>query len=120
MISITKRFSFDAAHHLPNYVGPCHNLHGHRWVLDVEVSGEISKQSGMIMDFSILKKIINDLIIDKLDHHCLNDEYPNPTAEMMVLCFSQELAPPLKAQGVDLVRLRLYETPEAFCEWRNI
>jgi 6-pyruvoyltetrahydropterin/6-carboxytetrahydropterin synthase len=104
-MELTKIFEFDAAHQLPNYDGKCANLHGHRWKLEVTIEGEPDTKSGMIVDFKDLKKIVNDQVIEVLDHHCLNDLIENPTAEEIIRWIWTKLI----ASG-DLKRLRLWES----------
>lgn len=88
MISVTKRYSFEASHHLPYYEGACHNVHGHSYKVEVTVSGipvnDIkSEKCGMIIDFKDLKSIIKTCI-GMYDHQNLNKFFHNPTAEVMV------------------------------------
>jgi len=119
-LSVTKIFTFDAAHKLPMYDGDCANLHGHQWTLEIEVSGPVISESGMIVDFKRLNKCVKDVIIDKMDHKYLNDVYENPTAENMTLGIVAELKPIIVAAlKVMLVRVRLYETPTSYCEWKD-
>lgn len=118
MISICRSFTFDSAHFLPLYDGKCANLHGHRWTLEVEISGLPNRTSGMVIDFVDLKKIVNEVIIEKHDHHCLNDIYVNPTAENILRGIRTELIyvfSPMK--NIELSRLRLYESPDSYVEW---
>jgi len=70
--------SFSAAHFLPNYEGPCHNLHGHSFECEVWLSGPINAESGMVLDFRYIKNIIASL-----DHGLLNEKLANPTAELV-------------------------------------
>jgi len=126
MISICKTFSFEAAHRLPFHKGACHNLHGHSYRLEVEISGVPKKGAkdpsiGMIMDFGDLKKIVNGLIIDRLDHTLLNDTFYNPTAENMVVKFAAMLKSSFTANKcrVNLERVRLYETATSYAEWKK-
>lgn len=116
-MTVTKSFTFDAAHKLPGYDGLCANLHGHRWTMDITVEGEINKQSGMILDFSVLKKIVDTAIISRFDHGYINDSIEMPTAEMMVLHIVETLGREMICLGTKLVRVRLYETPTSYCEW---
>lgn len=118
-LSVAKTFTFDSAHHLPGYDGPCANLHGHQWKLEVEVTGKIDGDTGMVMDFVKLKKIVNDLIVSHLDHKLINDVYAMPTAENMVQHFVVILEDVLAAQGVELTKLSLWETPTSVCTWRR-
>ncbi len=84
-ISIKKRVTFEAAHHLLNYEGKCANNHGHSWVLTVEVSSTenwIESNKGMVIDYSILKDAIEKSILSILDHKDLNNFFTqNPTSE---------------------------------------
>ena len=120
-ITITRHFSFDAAHYLPGHDGKCQNLHGHTYKLEVTVGRESliegGSSDGMVMDFGTLKPIINKLIVDPLDHQCLNELLPyRPTAENMVNHFFDVLEPVLEGFGTQLVRLRLWETPDSYAE----
>ena len=124
-ISICKKFKFDAAHHLPEYDGPCQRVHGHTFHLEVMVTGEIQDQghkSGMIMDFGDLKRLVNRVIIDRYDHQDLNTIFINPTAENMIGFMAIELLHEITVCNLPifLVRLRLYETEDSYVEWRTI
>ena len=66
---ITKIFTFEAAHKLPNYPGKCSELHGHAWKLMIGIKGDIDKDNGMIIDFleiPKIKKSINIAIINNI------------------------------------------------------
>lgn len=113
-MKICKTFYFDAAHHLPNYDGKCRNKHGHRWRLDVEVEGSINPETGMVMDFSVLKKIVEEKVIEKLDHQNINGFIELPTAENMLILIKTWLW-----GFIPITRLRLYETPDSYAEWEQ-
>lgn len=89
MFYLRSTFEFESSHRLPNHQGLCNKLHGHSYKLEVCVeskdlqSGENNPESGMVMDFSNLKKIVKVNVIDVFDHAHLNDFYINPTAEVM-------------------------------------
>lgn len=119
-LNVCKEFVFDSAHHLPGYNGPCANLHGHQWKLEVEVSGEVDKESGMVVDFVKMKRAVTEVIINKFDHHLINDILPLPTAENMVM-YMVPILQEIFNLGllVTLERIRLYETPTSFAEWTN-
>ena len=120
---VCKIFSFDAAHRLPNYEGKCSKLHGHRWVLEVEVSSDRLIQSGseagMVTDFAKLKGTVNKLVIDRLDHSYLNDVIENPTCENLLGWIWAGLRDEIEKSPGFLERLRLYETPDSFAEMRH-
>jgi 6-pyruvoyltetrahydropterin/6-carboxytetrahydropterin synthase len=125
MLTICRRFEFAAAHHLPYYMGKCKQIHGHNYFLEVEVSGPIqtrefdkgNSQVGMILDFGDLKRIINDCVIERLDHQNLNTIWENPTAEIMVGDIAKWIAEAIDYG--DVVRVRLWETSNSFAEWRK-
>jgi len=109
---ISRVFKFDSAHKLPNYSGKCAQLHGHTFKLIVTCSGNIEKESGMIIDFLELKKIVNEKVIGKLDHNYLNDIVENPTCENILLWIKGQL----KNSNIGLKKLALYESENNFCE----
>lgn len=140
LLTLTKRFSFEMAHLLPNYNGLCKNLHGHSYKLDVCVSGEPKQETGsadegMIIDFKDLKNIINLSIIEKVDHSVLlntNTDFAlievlkkqqlkvfevdfRPTTENLLAHFSNLIIPNLP-KGITLHCLRLQETEGSFAE----
>jgi len=78
MYSLSVRRHFSAAHYIENYEGKCANLHGHTWVVEVVLSGEVLN-NGMLVDFAVAKERLDALLPD---HTNLNDRYDfNPTAE---------------------------------------
>jgi 6-pyruvoyltetrahydropterin/6-carboxytetrahydropterin synthase len=78
-----KHFIFDAAHFIRDYKGKCERVHGHTYRLEVVIEDSV-KEDGMVLDFSILKKVVDDEVIEALDHSDLNGILPNPTAENIV------------------------------------
>jgi 6-pyruvoyltetrahydropterin/6-carboxytetrahydropterin synthase len=123
MVTVTKLFTFDSAHFLPEYDGPCGNLHGHTYLLEIEVcktkqTKKLCHYDGMVMDFGDLKDIVESNVVGRLDHQCLNDVLPViPTAENMVEWIADQLQ--TSALGQSVQRIRLWETPNSFAEWRR-
>ena len=118
-LSITKVFTFDYAHQLPGYDGACANLHGHTGKLEVEIveSPKIkSTYEGMVMDFALLKVIVGEKVLRHLDHQFINDLLPIPTAENTVRWIVKQLEEEL---GESIQRVRLYETPDSYAEWKR-
>jgi 6-pyruvoyltetrahydropterin/6-carboxytetrahydropterin synthase len=143
-MQITTRLEFDAGHRIPDHKSQCRNLHGHRYALEITLSGDIINQektseNGMVMDFSDVKQIARDSVVDVWDHAFLvykNDaevlnflnSLPNhktvifpsvPTAENM----AAEAFRILKNQYKDsygnhlkLERVRLFETPNSWAD----
>jgi 6-pyruvoyltetrahydropterin/6-carboxytetrahydropterin synthase len=114
--TITKEFTFDAAHWLEDYPGPCANLHGHTYRLQVTVTRQAMMNQDMVMDFSDLGALVRDLIISRVDHKCLNEVLGYaPTAENMVREFARTIEGGLPP-GIYLSAVRLWETPTSFAE----
>ena len=120
----TKEFEFEAAHHLVNYEGDCARVHGHSYKLQVTVSGRIDLATTqyasdcMVIDFKKLKKIVEDTIIRTHDHADLNELYPNPTAEVMVVGMFFKIYKKLPLD-VHLESVKLWETSTSFAEYRG-
>ena len=143
-MQITTRLEFDAGHRIPDHKSQCRNLHGHRYVIEITLSGDIinasnTSENGMVMDFSDVKQIARKSVVDVWDHAFLvfkDDKVvldflkslPNhktvifptvPTAENM----AAEAFNILKSQYKDtygnhltLERVRLFETPNSWAD----
>ncbi|MBS1263192.1 MAG: Dihydroneopterin monophosphate aldolase [Methanonatronarchaeales archaeon] len=127
---IRKTVQFDAAHRLILHEGDCRNLHGHRWKLEVRITGRIDPDDGMVEDFGV----VND-VAEELDHAViLNEEDPlvdtlgetpdvskpvtmpgDPTSENIIDHVWARLEKRLRGTA-SLRRMRLYETPGSFAE----
>lgn len=73
MLTITRKLEFDAGHRIPDHKSQCRNLHGHRYVLEITLIGNVideegSSDNGMIMDFSDVKSLAKQHLIDVWDH----------------------------------------------------
>ena len=121
MLTVCKRFTFEASHFLPDYLGPCGNMHGHRFELEVEVKATDTFTGDMIIDFKDLKKIVKENIIDRVDHTVLNKVFPHfsPTAENLVRHFVTLLKGKFFGYNCILHRIKLHETENSFAEWRK-
>lgn len=139
MLRITKEFRFEGAHALSGYDGKCKHIHGHSYLLYVTVKGtplntDGEPKNGMLIDFSDLKRIVNEKIIDVYDHTLiLRDTAPlseeiaaaygrveivkfQPTCENLVVHFAKILQDALP-EGVSLYSLKLHETATSYVEW---
>jgi len=72
-MQITRRLEFDAGHRIPNHNSQCKHLHGHRYALEITLTGDIITQEGvseqgMVMDFSDVKRIAKEQVVDAWDH----------------------------------------------------
>ena len=101
--------SFSSAHHLPNYDGPCHDLHGHTWKAVFVIEGPVRKD-GMVCDFKVVKKLLDGLLPD---HQLLNDLLENPTAENLAQYLFDKISPELAKSGLKLKTLEIWESDNA-------
>ena len=122
-ISVTKIFKFDAAHFLPEHKGKCADIHGHTYRLEVTVARTdcdvvaSGSSAGMVLDFGDLKEIVQREIIEKVDHKMLNDVLPfRKTAENMVVYFYEVLEQQLALLGVEVLKLKVWETQTPYAE----
>lgn len=72
MYVLSAESHFDAAHRLSNYEGACQRLHGHRWVVTIEVEGNTLNDWGAVVDFGDIKKVLDEEF-DLLDHRTILD-----------------------------------------------
>jgi 6-pyruvoyltetrahydropterin/6-carboxytetrahydropterin synthase len=112
---LSKTFTFDAAHQLRDYHGVCARVHGHTYTLVVTVEGE-PDDTGMIIDFVAMKKIVTDTIITKIDHTYLNDFYDQPTVENVATDIFETLDTAFKKKNVQLYAVKLYEGEKSCVE----
>jgi 6-pyruvoyltetrahydropterin/6-carboxytetrahydropterin synthase len=109
--SVTRVFTFEAAHRLPWHEGKCRELHGHSYRLEVTVAGPIGP-SGIVVDFAAIREVVERDVIDAYDHRFLNDLFDNPTAELI----AGEIWKKVEAADLPVSRIRLWETPDSFVE----
>ncbi|HKO87115.1 MAG TPA: 6-carboxytetrahydropterin synthase QueD [Burkholderiales bacterium] len=145
MIRITKRLEFDAGHRIPDHRSVCRNLHGHRYVMELSLEGEVknipgASDHGMLLDFSEVKAMAKEHLVDQWDHAFLvyeGDEevvkllaaLPDhktvmlnrvPTAEHLARIAFETLAPLIDnryGNQLRLAKIRLYETPNSWAEY---
>jgi 6-pyruvoyltetrahydropterin/6-carboxytetrahydropterin synthase len=143
-ISITRRLEFDSGHRIPNHDGQCRHLHGHRYAIEVTLTGEVADHpgkadDGMVLDFGDIKRLTNQYVVEPWDHAFLvakEDEklvaflgsMPNhktvimehvPTVENLANTAFAILQPVFnKAFGgrLELSAVRLYETPNCWAD----
>lgn len=140
-LRVTREFTFEMAHALWNYDGPCRNIHGHSYKLYVTVSGRTleddeNPKHGMVIDFTELKQIVQEHVIDHFDHSVVinskagEPELKNiremfdkfyivhyqPTCENLIIHMAEILKEKLPS-GIELFSLRLCETATSYAEW---
>lgn len=140
IIRLTKEFKFEMAHVLLGYDGPCKNIHGHSYYLYVTIIGNIlhddsSPKNGMVMDFGELKAIVNNEIVNQLDHAlAIYDKTPpdlqenlkkhyklyitsyQPTCENLLNDFAEKIQKKLPSH-LRLHSMKLCETVTSSAEW---
>lgn len=143
-MQITRRLEFDAGHRIPNHNSQCRHLHGHRYALEITLSGDIItteglSEQGMVMDFSEVKRIAKEIVVDAWDHAFLvyrGDrsvldflatmpghktvvlDVP-PTAEHLAMIAFELLDSAYRdtyGNHLQLERVRLYETPNNWAD----
>ena len=137
MIFLTRRATFSASHYYWNEAWPAEknervfgrcanrNGHGHNYTLEVTVAGEPDPVTGFVVDLKWLKDVMEREVLSVYDHRHLNLETPEfkneiPTTENIAIAAWQRLEPAINsAGGAKLSRIRVYETPEIFAEYRG-
>ncbi|WP_338849133.1 6-carboxytetrahydropterin synthase QueD [Massilia sp. W12] len=144
MITITRKLEFDAGHRIPDHKSQCRNLHGHRYTLEITLQGKVielegNSDNGMIMDFSDVKVLAKQHLVDVWDHAFLVYEQDHAVREFLqslpghktviisriptVENLAQTAFDILKAAyrdrygtGLRLKKLVLHETPNCWAE----
>lgn len=143
-MQITRRLEFDAGHRIPNHNSQCKHLHGHRYAIEITLSGDListegQSDQGMVMDFSDVKRIAQEKLVNLWDHAFLvyrGDRQvcdflttlPGhktivldviPTAENLAQTAFDLLAPAYRdsyGTRLRLKRIRLFETPNNWAD----
>jgi 6-pyruvoyltetrahydropterin/6-carboxytetrahydropterin synthase len=141
---ITRRLEFDAGHRIPNHGSQCRHLHGHRYAVEITLSGDVitadgAQAQGMVMDFSEVKSIAQAHLVDAWDHAFLawRDDLPvieflatlpghktvlfdaPPTAENLAIAAFRLLDRAYQNNYGNNLRLecvRIYETPNCWAD----
>jgi 6-pyruvoyltetrahydropterin/6-carboxytetrahydropterin synthase len=140
VIRIHKKFTFETAHALLDYEGACKNIHGHSYELEIGVKGKVhyekGNSNGFVMDFSQLKKIVLENVVEELDHALvLYDLHPqflkqallesflkvklvpfNPTSENLMVWIYEKLKDKMP-EGISICRIKLKETDTSYAEF---
>ena len=128
-VLVSRRESFNAAHQLQHpslteaenqrLFGKCANLHGHNYVLEVVVAGEIDRATGYVMDLKLLADVMSRRVVEDVDHSNLNTDVPwleglIPTAENLAVAFWERIRSELPAGALRSVRV--WETDKNWAE----
>ena len=123
MFEITVQAGFSSGHYLRNYYGKCENPHGHNYRVLVTLVGDTLDDSGLLLDFKLLKQVLKPTV-EYLDHHMINDLEPfttvNPSAENLAKYFFDNTASQLDEMTKGRVRVKdctIYETDTSFAKY---
>lgn len=145
---ITRRLEFDAGHRIPNHGSQCRHLHGHRYALEITLSGAVvaspgASDEGMVLDYAQVKDIARDTVVDAWDHAFLAYRGDTavveflatlpghktvllavvPTAENLATEAFRLLDAAYRAhygERLRLERVRLYETPNNWADAERV
>ena len=133
MYLVTKRIDFCYGHRLLDYDGICKHPHGHNAVVEVDVRTDRLDNRNMVADFSDIKRIVKGWIDRELDHKMIlrhDDPLVEPLEALGEPIFKLESNPTVERiaklifdmsrdQGLDIVAVRVWETPTSFAEYRD-
>ena len=122
MYEVTIIKSFSAAHVLAQVGGKCEELHGHNFKVELSVGAPELNQSGLLIDFRLVKKWLGELL-EEIDHKHLN-EIPffaglNPSAENVARYLSEKIAPLAEQEGVMVTRVKVWESENAYVTYKG-
>ncbi len=143
-MQITRRLEFDAGHRIPNHTSQCRHLHGHRYAIEITLSGPVvatagAADEGMVLDFSAVKSIAQQTVVEPWDHAFLAWRQDAAVVQFLagipahktVLCDAPPTAEHLAQTAFNLLdaqyqthygarlrleRVRLYETPNCWAD----
>jgi 6-pyruvoyltetrahydropterin/6-carboxytetrahydropterin synthase len=116
VVKIGRRYEIEASHFLPHVPDghKCGRMHGHSYVLEVEIEGVPDPHTGWVMDYADIDRIVQEHVRRHLDHGTMNNTVPNPTAENLVVWISEQLHG--KFGRAKLCRVRVSETSKSWAE----
>ena len=117
--SITKKLVFDSAHYITDHDGKCKNLHGGRYDIEIKIKDRIDPITGFVIDYSLIKNVTKNLVINKFDHKTLNLTCPElswrSSTEFLAIVIWEILIEYLP----NLDSIKIYETETSFCEFQG-
>lgn len=142
MITCTRRIEWDAMHRIPLHESKCRAFHGHRYAAEITCLAPELDDLGRVIDFGLVKQVVGGWIDDHWDHTAIlmradpeaaplaeaNERLGrpvywlerHPTAENMVAELARVAQDLLRPHGVEVVEVRLWETPNGTATWRRM
>ncbi|MDB2461256.1 6-carboxytetrahydropterin synthase [Gammaproteobacteria bacterium] len=118
-VTITKKLVFDSAHYITDHDGKCKNLHGGRYDIEISIKDRIDPMTGFVIDYSLIKNITKNLVINKFDHKTLNLTCPElswrSSTEFLAIVIWEILIEYLP----NLKKIKIYETETSYCEFKG-
>lgn len=129
-IRLYKEVSFDASHRLLHYRGKCHNLHGHRWKVEIRLTGRVDEQTNILVDYNEIKKVINrydhQIILNEADpmvprieeFHPVIKTPGDPTSELLAVLIRDAIEAEYSGSGRNICveNIRVWESPTCYAE----
>ncbi|HWQ65275.1 MAG TPA: 6-carboxytetrahydropterin synthase [Methanospirillum sp.] len=129
-IRLYKEVSFDASHRLLHYQGKCHNLHGHRWKVEIWITGRTDEQTNILVDYSEIKEVVyqydHQIILNQDDPmvQAVEQFHPviitpgDPTSELLASLIRDAIEGRYAPCGRDVVvrKIRVWESPSCYAE----
>ncbi|HEX9030571.1 MAG TPA: 6-carboxytetrahydropterin synthase QueD [Streptosporangiaceae bacterium] len=120
--TLRKRFTFEAAHFLPDHDGKCRRLHGHSWVGWVEVAADVLQEDGpkrgMVVDYGDISAVVSSMVGSYLDHYCLNETLPVPVTTSEAV--AEWIYHHLRSSGLSPSAVTIEETCTSSCTYRPV
>jgi 6-pyruvoyltetrahydropterin/6-carboxytetrahydropterin synthase len=112
---VARDFTFEAAHLLPDHPGKCRRLHGHGYRLRVVCDAPVDPSTGLAIDFQEIKRVVEDRVLEPLDHTHLNEVLPIPSAENLAIWIWDRL----RGAGLPVVEVVVHETDDCSVSYRG-
>ena len=132
-IRLYKEVSFDASHRLLHYQGKCHNLHGHRWKVEIRLTGKVDEETNILVDYNEIKRVVNrydhqiilngdDPMVSRIEEfHPVITTPGDPTSELLAVLIRDAIEGEYAQSGrnIRVESIRVWESPTCYAELRN-
>lgn len=129
-IRLYKEVSFDASHRLLHYQGKCHNLHGHRWKVEIRLTGKVDEETNILVDYNEIKRVVNrydhqiilngdDPMVSRIEEfHPVITTPGDPTSELLAVLIRDSIEGEYAQSGrnIRVESIRVWESPTCYAE----